>query len=495
MLKHLRSVIGGYVAGSVTIVLITLLYQRESTFKVTTVVLTYLLAILVASALWGLGVSVYMSVISTLVCDYFFFPPVGEFTVSDPQDYVSLVSFLVTSVIGSDLSARARRQAAEANRRRIEVEQLYQFSRHLLNARNPIELLIEVPNRIVESFKVAAAALYLPEKQAIYRSAIDDPRLDAIHLKSAVAREELEADTGQRTCFVPVRIGTHVIGSFGVSRQALSRQTLEAISALIASAIDRAQAIELVGKVEAARESERLKSVLLDAVTHDFRTPLTSIKGSVTSLLGDVKLNKKQRGELLTVIDEECDRINRLVGEAAEMARLEAGDVKLDLKSLAVDELIATALADCENARSARPLRVEREQTDSRVHADLSWAQKVLVHLVENAHLYSSPGQPITISTEKRDDFVVFSIADTGPGIEEREIGQIFDRFYRGKDHRYQVPGTGMGLSISKAIVEAHGGTIECVSQRGHGSVFTFSLRIDRGEPPTLQSGDDSTPE
>jgi two-component system sensor histidine kinase KdpD len=483
--KSLRSVIGGYAFGCAIIVLITLFYQRESNFKVTTVVLTYLLAILVASALWGLGVSVFMSVISTLVCDYFFFPPIGQFTVTDPQDYVSLVSFLITSVIGSDLSARARRQAEEANNRRNEVEKLYQFSRHLLNARNPIDLLIEIPKRIVESFQAGAAALYIPEKQKIFRSDIDDPYLNADHLKSAVVREELEADTERGTCFVPVHIGTRIIGSFGISGQTFSKQTLEAIGALIASAIDRAQAIELAGKAEAARENERLKSVLLDAVTHDFRTPLTSIKGSVTSLLGDVRLNKKQREELLTVIDEECDRINRLVGEAAEMARLEAGDVNLGLKSHTVDEFIAAALADCENARTARPIRVKIEQSDLRVRADLSWAQKVLVHLIENAHQYSSPGEPVTISAEKRGDFVFFSVADTGPGIEGTEVGQIFDRFYRGKDHRYRVPGTGMGLSIAKAIVEAHGGTIECVSQRGHGSVFTFSLPIDRGESPT----------
>jgi two-component system sensor histidine kinase KdpD len=479
--RHLRSVIGGYVVGIVTIVLITKFYVHETSFAVTTVVLTYLLAILVASAIWGLGVSVFLSVTATLVLDYYFFPPVGRFTISDPQDWVSLFAFLITSVIGSDLSARARRQAEEAIKRRNEVEKLYQFSRDLLSARNPIELLIEIPKRIVESFQVGAAALYVPEKQEIYRSDINNPDLDVIRLKAAVAREGVEADTGQGTRFIPVRIGTRVIGGFGVSGQALSRQTLEAISALIASAIDRAQAIELVGKVEAARESERLKSVLLDAVTHDFRTPLTSIKGSVTSLLGDVKLNKKQQGELLTVIDEECDRINRLVGEAAEMSRLEAGDVKLDLKSHTVGELIARALADCESVRSARPIRVEMEQPDLQVHADLSWAQKVLVHLIENAHLYSMPGQPITISAEKRGDFVFLSIADTGPGIEETEVGQIFDRFYRGKDHRYRVPGTGMGLSIAKAIVEAHGGTIEAVSQRGHGSVFTFSLPIERG--------------
>jgi signal transduction histidine kinase len=167
------------------------------------------------------------------------------------------------------------------------------------------------------------------------------------------------------------------------------------------------------------------------------------------------------------------------------MARLEAGDVNLDLRSHSVNDLIAAALAGCENARNARPVRVDTEQADSRIRVDLSWAQKVLDHLIENAHLYSSPGQPITISAEKRGDFVFLSVADMGLGIEETEVGQIFDRFYRGKVHRYRVPGTGMGLSIAKEIVEAHGGTIRCVSQRGHGSVFTFSLPIDRGEPPT----------
>ena len=143
MLRRLTS-LSRYAAGFTTIALITLFFRHETRLAVTTIVLTYLLAILIASALAGLGVSVFMSIMATLTLDYFFFPPVGRFTISDPQDWVSLFAFLAVSVIGSGLSVRIRRQAEEANRRRIEVEQLYRFSRALIKARDPLELLNEI---------------------------------------------------------------------------------------------------------------------------------------------------------------------------------------------------------------------------------------------------------------------------------------------------------------------------------------------------------------
>jgi two-component system sensor histidine kinase KdpD len=472
--------IGRYAAGFVTIVLITLFFRQETRFAVTTVVLTNLLAILVASALWGLGVSVFMSITATLALDYYFFPPIGYFTISDPQDWVSLFTFLTTSVIGSDLSARARRQAEEANRRRDEVEQLYEFSTHLLSARDPHELLNEIPKQIVESFKAGAAALYLPDRQEVYRAGIGVPQLDAIRLKATAAREDMEVDRSQGVYFLPVRQGSRVIGSLGIVGPLVSNRTLEAMGTLIATAIDRAQAIELLGKAEAVRESERLKSVLLDAVTHDFKTPLTSIKASATSLLEDLRFNRKQRMELLMVIDEECDRINRLIGETSEMARLEAGEVTLQFAPQTVGELISAAVEDCESVQRDRRIHIEVKDSHRRVYADITWARKVFAHIIRNADLYSSPGEPITIDAEERDGFVAFSVADKGPGIEESEVNQIFDRFYRGKGQRHRIPGTGMGLPIAKAIVEAHGGTVEVVSQKGHGSVFTFSLPIDR---------------
>jgi two-component system sensor histidine kinase KdpD len=462
-------------------VLITVFFKHETGFAVTTVVLTYLLSILVASAWWGLGVSVFMSILATLVLDYFFFPPVGRFTISDPQDWVSLFAFLIVSVIGSDLSVRARRQAEEANRRRNEVEQLYGFSRQLFKARDPLELLNEIPKQIVELFKAGAAALYLSDKREVYRSGLEAPQLDTVRLQAAAVRADAEIDRSQGVYSAPLRLGSSVIGSFGTFGLLASNHTLEAIGTLIASAIDRAQATELLGKAEAVRESERLKSVLLDAVTHDFKTPLTSIKASATSLLEDLNFNRKQRNELLIVIDEECDRINRLIGQTTEMARLEAGEVTLQFASQEVGELISAALTDCEGIQNARAIHIEVKDPSVKVFAVLTWTRKVFANIIRNADLYSSPGEPIAIGALEKDGLVVFSVADKGPGIEESEIKQIFDRFYRGKGQRHRIPGTGMGLPIAKAIVEAHGGAIEVVSRMGNGTVFTFSLPIDKG--------------
>jgi two-component system, OmpR family, sensor histidine kinase KdpD len=233
-------------------------------------------------------------------------------------------------------------------------------------------------------------------------------------------------------------------------------------------------------KIHATHESERLKLVFLEAITHDFKTPLTSIKASVTGLLDDLETDREQRKELLTIIDEECDRINQLVNEASEIARLESGELKLDLASHSVEELISAALADCRGATSNRKICLDVKHWDSRLLVDLSLAKRVLVHLVTNAQLYSSPGQPVRIRTEHQDRFHIISVADRGPGIEEEEIDHVFEKFYRGKNQRHRVPGTGMGLPIAKTIVEAHGGTIRVVSRVGQGSVFTFTLPAER---------------
>jgi two-component system sensor histidine kinase KdpD len=163
------------------------------------------------------------------------------------------------------------------------------------------------------------------------------------------------------------------------------------------------------------------------------------------------------------------------------MARLEAGEVKLQLEPVRADDLIAGALDVCKGVLGTRPIRMESKNPDLRVRVDFARAQEVLVHLIQNANLYTAPDTPITIGAEEKDEFVQFSVADQGPGIGEAELGLIFDKFYRGTDQRYRVQGTGMGLPIAKAIVEAHGGTIGVISQVGHGSVFSFSLPILRG--------------
>jgi two-component system, OmpR family, sensor histidine kinase KdpD len=271
-------------------------------------------------------------------------------------------------------------------------------------------------------------------------------------------------------------LGGKTLGSFGVCGAILSKETLGTIATLIAIAIGRARTIELLSQSKAARENERFKSALLDAIAHDFKTPLTAIKLAATSLLEELSFSGKQGRELLVIVDEECDRLNRVVGEAIDMARLDAANVKLQVATHTVDELVSAAIEDCKNIQGTRQIKTEVSEPRRSVRADLFWTTRVFDHLIRNADLYSSRGQPITISMEDQNGFVLFHVADIGPGIDESEIQHIFEKFYRGKRQRHRVPGTGMGLAVAKAIIEAHGGKIEATSEPGRGATFTFSL-------------------
>lgn len=469
--------------GALSIVLALTFFYRRVLPEVnqTTVALSFLLAILAVSAAWGMAVSAFMSVAAMLAFNYFFLPPIGTFTIADPQNWVALFAFLVTAIVGSQLSGRIRKEADAANRRRREIERLYTFSQKLLGEGNVIQLLNAIPNHIVEAFEAGAASLFLADKNKFYRSGLGALQLDEEKMKAAFSRDEPLVDPSGGFGFGPVRLGVRPIGSFGISGSPLSRQTVEAMGTLMGIAIERARAVEQLSKTEADRQGERLKSALLDSITHDFRTPLTSIKASVTSLLSRGKTDLAQQQELLTVINEECDRLNRLVEEAAEMARLEAGEFELELRAVPIQRLIDTALAHCRNSLGSREIRVQVAPGLPPVRADLDRAMQVLVQLIDNANLYSPKERPIVISAEANGNSILTSVADQGPGIEDLEQGMIFDKFYRGKEQRYLVQGTGMGLPIAKAIVEAHGGAINVTSQLGHGSVFSFTLPADRG--------------
>jgi len=472
----------GLVCALAIIASITFFYRHVLAANQTTVALSFLLAILAVSAVWGMAVSASMSVTAVLAFNYYFLPPVGTFTIADPQNWVALAAFLVTSMVGSQLSARIRKEADEANSRRHEIERLYQFSQKLLSEGNVIQLMNAIPNYIVDSFEAGAAELFLPHKDKFYRSGHGAALVDEQKTKTAFLRDEMTIEPGTGFYFVPVRLGVRAIASLGISGAVVSRQTLDAVSSLVAIAIERARAIEQLGQTEAERQGERLKSALLDSITHDFRTPLTSMKAAATSLLGSQVTDHVQSTELLTIINEECDRLNHLVEEAAEMARLEAGEVELSFAAVPIGEIIQTAVTKMKSALAARIVDVRSGMELPAVRADFERIVDVLMKLIDNANLYSPKEQPITISAEANGDFVATSVADRGPGIDSFEQEMIFDKFYRGKDQRYLVRGTGMGLPIAKAIVSAHGGTIAVTSQLGHGSVFSFTLPVARKE-------------
>jgi two-component system, OmpR family, sensor histidine kinase KdpD len=468
----------GYVIAALSVAGVTLIGFLWLHFNSTTMALVFLLGVLAISAAWGLREAVFMSVTATVALDYFFLPPIGTFFIADPHNWVALVTFLVTAIAVSELSARARREARSAIERRRELERLYAFSQLLLSSDSPAELLNLIPRYVVDSFGIRSAAISLSSRNDIYRSGPTIDGLESQDLQMVCLRGEPRIDAIHHLAFMPLRMGMRVVGCMGVAGSALSRQTLEAIGSLVAISIERAGAVEKLSRAEAARESEQLRSVLLDSVTHEFRSPLTAIKASVTSLLGSPNHSPEGKQELLTIINEESDRLNRLIGEAAEMAQLDANKVEFRFESAPISNVVAEALEKLKQLLVQHPVevRIPADLPDARM--DPAHVKEVLVHLIENAAKYSAAGAPIRITAEANDQTLTISIADRGPGIDDFEQALVFEKFYRGRNQRVQVHGTGMGLAICKAIVEAHGGHLGLTSQLGHGSVFYFSLPI-----------------
>ncbi len=443
----------------------------------TTVGFSFLLAVLLISTFWGLRYATFTAILATAAYNFFFLPPFFRFTIADPQNWIALFAFLATAGVASQLAERARRGTAYADQRRREVERLYAFSQQLWLSENVFELLNIIPKHIADSFDVSGTALFLEGKQEAYF--LDDRSRTLFptdQLKSISDRGEPVLDRQQRVCFMPVRMGVRSVGALGLAGCDLSRESLEAIGSLVAIAIERANTVEKLTKSEAARESDRLRSVLLDSVTHEFRTPLTSIKASAETLLSEASLDKPQRTDLLQVINEESDRLNRLVGEAGEVAQLDAHQLHFQFGAHPLREAVDTAIKNSQPALRNHPVLISIFPELPLVRMDLERITEVISQLLDNAGKYSPANAPIHISAELQGSEVITSVADQGPGIDEMEQEMIFEKFYRGRDQRMLMPGTGMGLPIAKAIVELHGGKIEVISQLGRGSVFHFSL-------------------
>ncbi len=466
------------VASAAIIAGISFFYVRIAAANATTVALSFLLAILGIATGWGLIEALVASVLAVLSFNYFFLPPVRTLVISDPQNWIALLAFLVTAVTASQLSVRAKRRAAEAVERRLEVERLYALGQAMLLSPGLYPTARETVNRMMQIFDVPGAAFYLKAENASFRS--DSEVFTDQQLQDAAECKDPQIDTERQTALVPVRLGGHTIGSLGLSGRVLSSAALNAVAYLVAISVERARSLEEASRLEAVRQSEMLKSALLDALAHDFKTPLTSIKGALTHLLG--KKHDAEEQELLSLANEEADRLNRLVVEALEMARIEAGRLHPDRRPLKVGEIISSTLQELDSMLKDRAIELSIPCDLPLADVDFEFIQQVLKQLIDNAVRYSPPGSPITVSAQPSGGRIIVSIKDFGKGIDEQEQSRIFDKFYRGHGARLQVPGTGLGLSIAKGIVEAHGGKIWVASRPGAGSVFSFSLPVFKGE-------------
>jgi two-component system, OmpR family, sensor histidine kinase KdpD len=454
---------------------VTFLYSRLIAVNSTTVALTYLLVVLGVATFWGLFEAVAASILAVTCFNFFFMPPVGTFTVADPQNWAALLAFLVTSVIASHLSSSARKRTDEAILRQHELERLYALSRNLLLIENPSELAKQIAHQVAQTFELRSVAFLDRASNHVYKSGPDDLPLNEQKMWDAALQGTTLHDPQTATTVIPIRLGGEATGSLAIQRAWVSETALHSIGNLVAIALERARAQEKAGYAEVVRQSEELKSTLLDALAHEFKTPLTPIKAAVTSMLADESLTPSHK-ELLRIVNEEADRLNAMLTETIQMARIEAGKLQLSTTPQAVSTLINAQLEKHRAITEDREIRVDLPSGLPLVIADSELVGIVLWQLLSNAIQYTAPGSGLAIRARVLDDAVAVSIHDHGPGIPKQEQSHIFDKFFRSREHRDLIPGTGMGLAIAREIVRAHGGRIWVESEPGNGSEFTFTL-------------------
>jgi two-component system sensor histidine kinase KdpD len=439
----------------------------------TTVALTFLLAILGLATAWGLPEAIAASVTAMLAFNFFFLPPIGTFTIADPQNWVALLAFLVTAVVASHLSVSAKQRALEATRRQQEMERLYELSRGLMLLDKTSPTPGQVSLRIAQVFDLQGVAVFDRRADQVYRTGTQEIPVSDGKLKDAALQGTAFHDPSANLSILPLSLGGEPMGSLAIHGGAISDTALHAIASLAAIATERARAEETASRMEAARQNEAMKAMLLDALAHEFKTPLTSIKAAASSILDEEPPAQK---ELVTVIDEETDRLDSLVTETIRMARIEAGDLRLNKRPESVSVLIDSALNKLRILLEDREIRKELASELPEVLADAELAELTLRQLVTNALKYSHPESPIVIRARHENRKVTISVKDSGPGIPQKELSRIFDRYYRLAETVDRVPGTGIGLSIARDIVRAHGGEIWAESATGQGTEFFFTL-------------------
>lgn len=444
----------------------------------TTVALAFLMLVMLTASRWQLRYSVYLSVLCTVLYNFFFLPPVERLTVEDPRNWVALAAFLACSVLVSHLSNQEHLQAETAEQRRREVERLYDFSQHLLLQDDPHQAARATPSAAAAAFGFRAVALYVRGDDTVYSSDPESEIPPAVDLKLALGPPEFGTLLRDGFRIIPLTLGMRSAGVLAVTESGYSPQVYEAIGTLVAIALERAAALAQSSRLEASRESERLRSALLDSVTHDLRTPLTSIRAAATTLVSHPDLPQPERMELAAVVDEESARLDRLIGQAIEMARFDAAAVTLRRQPQDVRELIETTLEEMGNLLRDRPVEIAVADGLPPVPMDRELIRRALRHVLENAIRYSPPGSAITIAAKPEDYRLLIEVADQGPGIDPEEQPFVFDKFFRGRHSRASQKGTGMGLAIVRAIMEAHAGGISLVSRPPQGSRFTLWLPL-----------------
>src|SRR5213593_3681313 len=419
-----------------------------------TIAMTFLLATLGVATAWGLLEAIVASVAGMLCFNFFFLPPIFTFYLADTQNWVALFVFLVTAVVASQLSTSVKQRALEATRRREEMERLYELSRALMLVDKQSSTAGQISQRIAQVFAVDGVAVFDRETDQIYKTGAADLPISDTKLRDSALQATAFHDIQTNLSVLPLSLGREPVGSLAIYGASISDTALHAIGNLAAIVMERARA---------------------DATAHEFKTPLTSIKAAASSILDEAPPAQK---ELVAVIEEESDRLDSLVSETIRMARIEAGDLHLERRPQGAADLIKTAVQKLRILLEDRDIRVETDPALPDVLADAELVELTVRQLLTNALKYANPESPIIIRAAAADGVVKISVKDFGPGIAPKNLLKIFEKYYRVEDNTARIPGTGIGLSIARDIVKAHGGDIWVESVLGEGSEFFFTLPV-----------------
>lgn len=436
-----------------------------------TLVLVMLLAILLIANRWGFAEAATAVVIASALVDYFFLPPRGV-GIAYPEHWVVFFTFVTVGLVAGNFAARTKRQAEENRARRVEMEKLYAFGRDLSIDRDTESFIAKCLALLVRTFDAKGAAFYHSDTDRVTWAGSIPDGISQEQLGRGLNRPNILDAGVPSSSLVPIHCGKHSIGTLAVCGGNISESSFSAIAGHIEVGIEKILAREEQRQAEKARESEEIKSAVLDALVHEIKTPLSVMKTAVSTLLSR-DADASTRHELLTIIDEETDRLDLSISEVFQAARAKPESLQADRNSHDIGLLLREALDEVGPLIKGREVTVNVADALPFAQCDSKMIKGVLKELLTNATKFSSPSSPLVAMVNRAGSEIVAGIKDCGMGIPSGDRERIFERHYRGSA---DVPGMGIGLTVAKTIIEGHGGRIWVESQPGVGSVFSFSL-------------------
>jgi len=456
-------------------------------FDLSNVVMLYLLAVVLVAVRFGRGPGVLASFVAVATFDFFFVPPRMSFSVSDTQYLLTFAIMFAVALIISQLAARLRFEANIATYRERRTRALYDLGRELAGALTANQIIDTAVSRLQPLFN-ASIVLFTPNSNEELRAENDSNAQADLGVAQWVYDKQQAAGLGTQTLpantmlYLPLKAPMRNRGVLAVLPEQLDQvfmpeqqRLLETCAAQIALALERVHYVEVAQDAIVAMESERLRNSVLSVISHDLRTPLTTLVG-LSSILAEGQVDTAKQAVIAQSIQEESLRMNHLVTNLLDMAKLQSG-VKLNKEWQLLDEVVGSAVRHCERSLQHHQLSIKLPDNLPVLEYDAVLIERVLVNLLENAAKYTPEGSHITLSARSEGAQLRVCVEDDGPGLPPALEGRLFDKFTRGNSES-TTPGVGLGLAICRSIVEAHNGSIQAANHPPHGAQFSFTLPV-----------------